>query len=358
MPDAPRRLIVLGGSNSVLRDGWTSHLRERGVAGFEVVNLSLGAATTLMGLYRLLAADPLRAGDTVVWEYALNEYNHWRSGVALPVLEHQLRWLLRLCARAGAGMVPVLMQNRPQFLAPEEDAYLQAVRGQFAAAGLDPVCCAALLRDRGPLPDAATLYSDTAHYDTGHALLCDLAGCVAERAERGAPVPVVQDAADETLTLVREFEGRAPVRFVNSLIACDEYPLTGHLRAEARGQVLGAIVMAAEQAHGLWFEFGNGVRCGPFGTRVVVPEGKPERVVKQLNVQAACGARATAAGRVGIRPLPRLIVQQTYAAPPGQSRPRQDAIVALVVEGRAAVAAPPPRRNWLRRLVDRRPTSA
>ncbi|ULB12054.1 hypothetical protein ORIO_19755 (plasmid) [Cereibacter azotoformans] len=56
--DAPP-IVVIGGSNSLLRDGWVSWLTKLHPRPDQVVNLSIGAATTAMGLFRLLTADDL-----------------------------------------------------------------------------------------------------------------------------------------------------------------------------------------------------------------------------------------------------------------------------------------------------------
>ena len=60
-------LVIVGGSNSLLRDGWASQLAAR-CPGETMVNLSIGAAPSLMGFYRLLTSDTCPPGSTVIWE--------------------------------------------------------------------------------------------------------------------------------------------------------------------------------------------------------------------------------------------------------------------------------------------------
>ncbi len=60
---------ICGGSNSVRRGGWVHH--------FDVPsdNISIGASTSIMGAYRVMFCRDVAPGDTVIWEYALNDAN-------------------------------------------------------------------------------------------------------------------------------------------------------------------------------------------------------------------------------------------------------------------------------------------
>ena len=64
---AAMQAIIIGGSNSLKSGGWTSQLIKRAPEiGFS--NLSIGAAPSIMGYYRLLTGPEFGAGDTVFWE--------------------------------------------------------------------------------------------------------------------------------------------------------------------------------------------------------------------------------------------------------------------------------------------------
>lgn len=119
---------IVGGSNSILASGWT---REAPAIfrGAEVRNLSIGATCSVTGLYRALFTADLQPGDTVLWEYALNDANHVANGV-LPAdfLLRYLEILLAHCARRGVRFAALLFLSRRLERQDEDPPYKTALR--------------------------------------------------------------------------------------------------------------------------------------------------------------------------------------------------------------------------------------
>lgn len=107
-------IFVLGGSNSLRQGGWTTTFGD--MTGADVVNLSVGATTSVLGAVRLRLAEEVQTGDTVVWEYAINDVNHLARNYPLEALLRFVEHTLRECADRGVRMIPVVL--RPRWLEP------------------------------------------------------------------------------------------------------------------------------------------------------------------------------------------------------------------------------------------------
>jgi hypothetical protein len=68
--------IYMGGSHSVMKDGWPSAFLERYEGSQPVRNVSVGASSSMMSAYHVIFTCEARSGDTVIWEYPLNDTNH------------------------------------------------------------------------------------------------------------------------------------------------------------------------------------------------------------------------------------------------------------------------------------------
>ena len=67
-------VYISGGSNSILKGGYADRLlKDPSNADFKTV--AIGGTSSITGLYRLLFTEKLNPGDTVLWEYALNDLN-------------------------------------------------------------------------------------------------------------------------------------------------------------------------------------------------------------------------------------------------------------------------------------------
>lgn len=102
-------VYLVGGSNTFRKFGWapafSAALQERGEA---VVNISVGAAANLMGYVRAVGMNDLRAGDVVVWEYALNDEIRIQAGGSMETILRHMEYLLEHCAARGVRVLPMI----------------------------------------------------------------------------------------------------------------------------------------------------------------------------------------------------------------------------------------------------------
>lgn len=175
-------ILVIGGSNSLLKDGYVPHLEQalaaRGPA--TVRQLSVGATTSLAAIGRLFdsAGGSDADVDVILYEYSINDAGHfaWRpDGGASWLL--CLHLLIQAAARLypNAVFVPLVFAMQ-RFAAPSvPDPFYDYQREWFAALGLPAIdvrrWLADLFLDRPP----AWLYGDEAHYAAPYATA--LIGC-------------------------------------------------------------------------------------------------------------------------------------------------------------------------------------
>lgn len=93
-------ILLLGGSNTGLQDGWAAHFQE---LAFEhnVTNQFLGATGSLFGVLRLLKSKQEDAPrpDLVIFEYMLNDILLMRAGcIRTPILEDALLDVVAFCS--------------------------------------------------------------------------------------------------------------------------------------------------------------------------------------------------------------------------------------------------------------------
>lgn len=199
-------IVILGGSNSLLTDGWVDRLKAIHPNSDGILNLSIGAATTAMGLYRLLSCTELPEDPVIVWEYALNESNYFTRLRSSAAMLHHLEWLLELCARRSYRVLPLIMHNRSEAGANEDNAYRRRLAETLAAHRLIPLDLRQFWREGFSHLDTSTLYKDEPHYSTATGFLPAVADAVMAQADR-ARVPdgaarTRQRFADRDLKLV------------------------------------------------------------------------------------------------------------------------------------------------------------
>ena len=124
-------LYISGGSNSLLRNGWV-----RGAGDFapgdEVVNLSIGATCSITGLFRSLFTADLQAGDTLVWEYALNDANHIANfGLSSDFILKYLEVLLAHCATRQVTFAALIFVPQEMESEVSETPYKIALKQLF-----------------------------------------------------------------------------------------------------------------------------------------------------------------------------------------------------------------------------------
>lgn len=168
------RVLIIGGSNSLLKDGYVTHLAQslQGYTEAEIVQISVGATTSLSAIGRLYETYDGRPVDVVLYEYSINDTGHFapRPGGADSWL-FCFHLLLKSAAQLypAAHFVPLVLAQQQHFSSaaphPIYDAQLRAFE-QLALPVIDVrAALSSLFLGRAP----AWLYRDPAHYDTPHA---------------------------------------------------------------------------------------------------------------------------------------------------------------------------------------------
>ena len=129
-------LIVVGGSNSLLKDGWVARLATR-FPDEDIVNLSIGAAPSLMGYYRLLTSHHCPQGATLIWEYALNDEEFIAARDADPAMV--LRYvglILDLCRQRGLHVLGLALATRSHARPMPDGPYRLGLQALFKSRGV------------------------------------------------------------------------------------------------------------------------------------------------------------------------------------------------------------------------------
>jgi len=292
-PSVPLRMVpppklqglVLGGSNSMLQGGWVNLLRRDFGQLAEITNLSVGACTTLMGLFRFLSTANRPTEAAVFWEYGVNEFNHLKDGQSLETMLYHVEWLIQLCIRERRPLIPVIMRTRTQG-SLAEDPYLPHLRKLFNSYRVPMIDVQVLLTvlARGAL-DLTKWYSDDAHYNIESALPLRVAeyAMVMHRQAR-APVQRPERAAHFDvldLTLLRPTETEDDV-FDNSIMRVPFTPFRAQPEIAMTGRVLGAAIVTSGSGPAIEIDLGEGRISQPISTQVDYGAGAPVRQVRQL----------------------------------------------------------------------------
>ncbi|WP_313350195.1 hypothetical protein [Paracoccus sp. (in: a-proteobacteria)] len=235
-------IFIVGGSNSIYRDGWSSE-----ISGAH--NLSVGANTTLCGIFRCLLDDGPQSGDTIIWEYALNEIVHVRELYAQETLLRNLEHFLRLAGRNNWKVLPLLLVPRQEEIYDIIPDYYYHAIDLFKHYGLNTVDVSAEFRNRfGSVPSSH--YSDPVHFRRD----ADVTGEIGRMVKNALPDamsprepnPIRTSGDIVALNLERSS------RFANSLmsIPLTEMPLSIHM--EGSGVIRSVVVICKqEDASGL-----------------------------------------------------------------------------------------------------------
>ena len=112
-----RRIVIIGGSNSVRKSGYLPFLKRHleSLGAPEIVNLAVGACSSAMGIGRLLEhGHLLEPGTVVIWEYALNDQGfcgYYKTQLkldAIPLFVGILAQIYRLVRARSCGFVPLI----------------------------------------------------------------------------------------------------------------------------------------------------------------------------------------------------------------------------------------------------------
>lgn len=219
---------VCGGSNSVRKGGWLHHFPP------ETRNISIGAATSIMGVYRALFTQNIRAGDTLIWEYALNDSNQALGRGRSYTVDDLLGYcevLIRHCADRGARFVALILTPRPRERQDKPDIYRRRLIRMLRHYDIPFVEVSRELRRKFEVPQLPDSdFFDDLHYAVDGRVV----KYIARRTARicGAdfvPVPTGRDpvvlASGQGVRLVSEFDGAPPPEtFANKLVSLQVHP--------------------------------------------------------------------------------------------------------------------------------------
>lgn len=235
-------IFLIGGSNSLFSDGWVNYLK--GHIDSEIQNLSIGASTSLVAIFRFLSEDGPAAGDTVIWEYALNEVTHETKGYPTETLLRNLERLLRLCRERGCKFAPVIMCPRVQELAEVRSEYFTLIHQLFDSYGIEYFDVSSEYRALHKIENMpADHYSDRAHYNKENVDLMEFcaAGCgrIVKTARVPKDIPPLR-TAQTTMRVVNDF---CDATFGNRLLQLPVATLPVDFKAGIAGKLIGAITL-------------------------------------------------------------------------------------------------------------------
>jgi hypothetical protein len=368
MTQTAPKIILLGGSNTVMKAGWSLHLADQIGDKHEIVNLACGAASTLMGLYRFLRhADQFAPGDIVVWEYALNDQSYFMARQPAEVLLAHVKWLVRLCHERQLRFLPLILHPRPWHAKGQDDTYYQGLEAYFAAAGVTPVSDVPLVQMM--LAKGATLariYQDNAHFRLKNPIVKHLAKRLAAAIGNVGPLGDAAvthgiSQADARLELIDDFQCSQVQPLSNRLFNGNSYPFDAGPSAVCHGTVLGLIVTVDTRNRAMDIQVG-GQTLGPFSTQANPQHVKKDWSLKQILLQAPqVPGPLLADGPVTFRrahPTKRPIRAHTFIwsrkleLPDGPGI--ADAVVGILVQNGVPLQTPSRRRPGVRSAVLRR----
>lgn len=299
-------IFIVGGSNSLMKDGWVTSLT-RLLPSEQITNISIGATHSMTGLFRVMTRSDLQPGDTIVWEYALNEINHNQRGHRTEDLLRFLEHLLRLCSRRGINFAAAVFTPRQIEALPARPAYYDALLQLFAHYGVpsfdvSPRWCAANRASRFP----AKLFKDAAHYVLEPRLMRFIAEGVIDAIGR-ACVPAEVTPRYTGATVPRLVTPQDGVPFRNTILdlTLAEVPSASFTLSQD-GHILGFFALCPPGLQtGLRLTLANGQTGGRWIRISTTPEGNYERPqFRAFSLLQADGAawRCTRGDRLEVRP--------------------------------------------------------
>lgn len=219
-------VYILGGSSTVMSNGWADSFVTQVVRAEPVRNLAIGAGNTLMAYFRLVQEIALQPGDTVVCASTIGDAvclsrGGYKDGGLLRYTEEMIRYV----SAAGARYVPVLMDTVFRDLDMRQAAFKAGLVTLFRHYDLDWVdVTVAFTRETGRRRVPVAFYDSTGHIEAGSEMSHFIADLVADAVRAGGghpgtPQPLHVDPA-RPLQVVTEFasEGQAEA-FANSVIS-------------------------------------------------------------------------------------------------------------------------------------------
>ncbi|MCR8550879.1 hypothetical protein M4578_23890 [Salipiger sp. P9] len=284
-PPARLPALVLGGANSMQQGGWVNLLRRYFTQLVEIRNLSSGAGTTAMGLYRFLSTPDRAPGAAVFWEYGVSEYHHLNGGQPLDSLLYHVEWLIQLCIRENRPLIPVLMCNRTQ-VGRADDPYVPALRRLFASYGvpiLDVPMLLTVLARGEYRPDE--WYKNNVLYKTDTPLPERVAEYAMMMHRQGRP-PVQRPeraAHFDPLDLSLKVPENAPASVFEKFSPPISFvPFGDGPEIALSGRALAAMIVTSGSGPAIEVDPGTGDSPPPLSTQIQSGPGVPERQFRQI----------------------------------------------------------------------------
>ncbi|MGR3761905.1 hypothetical protein ACUXV3_17505 [Roseobacteraceae bacterium NS-SX3] len=252
-------IYICGGSNSMSESGWISNFRNM-ISDQKIENLSVGAAPSHMGVFRCCATADLQPGDTVIWEYGVNDINHIdRGGYTETEIQKPIEWLMDRCCEAGARFAALVFQPLRYEKSGTLSPYRKMLHQLFGRRGIVhfDVHDEYIKSNPGAKGIPADLYETGPHYAHDERFMqfiaAGAAGLVSE-----ASTPSVRSAAT-TLQIYSQFQGGTARLFSNSRVAVNtwrpEGGVRGHLHAD--GRIVGFVIVSTPKGGVLEFCLGG-----------------------------------------------------------------------------------------------------
>lgn len=326
-------LFIIGGSNSLRKDGWVNNLAHFGADRIEVRNLAIGAATSLMGTYRILNGE-VPGGATVIWEYAINETQRHGGGRFYGSIFRNLDWFLETCARRAIRVLPVVFWTRREQVGTQRNEYRRAIVERLRARGVSPLDFGKIVTEfstRRNIP-VAKLYSDGLHYRRGSGLFNMMAKRVLKNLG-GACIPSRNPSlADREIFLARP-EAAATGLFSNSVVTADIHAFTEGVGISTTGNLLAFYLIGSKQGGAVEVVI-DGQSVGTYSAQCPLKKNLPPRLLKHIVLggehgggHPVSGTLAFRAGKADGRP----VVQKSFVWHP-TSGPRDDGFIAALME--------------------------
>lgn len=219
-------VYILGGSSTVMSNGWADSFATQVVRAEPVRNLAIGAGNTLVAYFRLVQEIALQPGDTVVCASTIGDAvflsrGGYKDGGLLRYTEEMIRYV----GAAGARYVPVLMDTVFRDLDIRQASFKAGLVTLFRHYDLDWVdVTVAFTRETGRRRVPVAFYDSTGHIEAGSEMSHFIADLVTEavRADGGhpgTPEPLHVDPARPP-QIVTEFASDDDAEpFANSVIS-------------------------------------------------------------------------------------------------------------------------------------------
>lgn len=249
-----QRIYVTGGSNSLMRNGWVSRMKTAYEDRIEVENLSIGAATSLMAILRV-KSGAIPDGSTVVWEYALNESNHFKNGQSAASLMYNIDWLLTLCARRSIKVVPLIFWTKVDAEVAETgepNQYYKDLFALFESRGISPLDFGAKVKEIASATGVSVsdMYENGLHYVTSETVMDAVCELVVSALDSASVPEEAEGLKGKDLTLIHP-ESEAVESFKSGAFAGEYAPVVDELRIPANGLLLASYVVASQNGGGV-----------------------------------------------------------------------------------------------------------